>query len=82
MVVVLGDDSLRRDKSKKLITTTVAQQLPSHEQFELGAFAMQNGLSMIKRKDSCGVASGRLFVHFDDESSQIHLLPIESYRSE
>ena len=56
VVVELRDDSRRREKSLEPITTIVGLELPEHEQFELGAFAMQNGLSTIKRKVSCGVA--------------------------
>ena len=55
MVVVLADDSLGREKSKEPITTFVGLELPSHDQFELGAFTMQNGLSEISKGDSCGV---------------------------
>ncbi len=56
VVVSLRDDSRRREKSFCAITTFVGLELPSHDQFECGAFTMQNGLSTIKRKDSCGVS--------------------------
>ena len=44
VVVALQDDSRRREKSFEPITTNVARKLPFLEQFELGAFTMQNGL--------------------------------------
>ena len=56
MVVSLRDDSRRREKSVEPIRTTVGRKLPSHEQFELGAFTMQNGLSSKNERDRCGVA--------------------------
>ena len=59
VVVSLRDDRRRREKSIEPIRTILGLELPSHEQFELGAFTMQNGLSRKKKRDSCGVASGR-----------------------
>ena len=59
VVVGLRDDSRRREKSLAAIRTVLGLELPCHEQFELGAFTMQNGLSVKKKRDSCGVASGR-----------------------
>jgi hypothetical protein len=56
VVVGLQDDSRRREKSREPIRTSVARKLPSHDQFELGAFAMQNAIEIISKGDGCGVA--------------------------
>ena len=56
VVVELRADSRSREKSFEPIRTILGLELPSLEQFELGAFTMQNGLSEISNRDRCGVA--------------------------